>query len=206
MTITTLREAEAIAGVLGEPSKMPGYSYGLPAKRCKTGATLVEVKGSVCSGCYALKGNYRFPSMQTGLERRFQSITHPLWVAALIFMIQYRSAKHFRWHDSGDIQSLDHLEKIADVAEQLPKVRFWLPTREKAIVAAFLRKHMAWPSNLIVRLSGTMIDGPAPIGFPHTSTVVTSGSTCPAPRQGNACGPCRRCWNPRVANVAYAKH
>jgi DNA topoisomerase-2 len=35
---------------------MPGFSYNLPATKCITGAKLVKIPGSVCSGCYALKG------------------------------------------------------------------------------------------------------------------------------------------------------
>jgi hypothetical protein len=204
--IRVLREAEAIAGTLGEPSKMPGFSYGIPARHCKVGGALVNVPGSVCSKCYALKGNYKFPSMQRGLEARFASLKHPLWVEAMVFMIRYRKAKHFRWHDSGDLQDLYHLEKIADVAAQLPDCKFWLPTREKAIIHAFQRKHGEFPKNLVVRVSGTMIDGPAPIGFRNTSTVVSDNASCPAHDQGNACGSCRRCWDRRIKNVSYLKH
>ena len=51
---------EIIGGSLSKPSKMPGWSIGLPAKECKTGAKLQQVKGSVCFDCYALKGCYVF--------------------------------------------------------------------------------------------------------------------------------------------------
>ena len=54
-------EALKIVGGLSKPSKMPGWAYGLPAAECKTGSKLAQVPGSVCSGCYALKGCYVFP-------------------------------------------------------------------------------------------------------------------------------------------------
>ena len=44
-----------IGGSLSKPSKMPGWSIGLPAKECKTGGKLQKVPGSVCYDCYALK-------------------------------------------------------------------------------------------------------------------------------------------------------
>ena len=201
-----MKQAESIAGTLGRPSKMPGHAYGLPAKRCQVGSVLHRIDNTVCSKCYALKGNYRFDNIQEGLERRWRSLTDPRWVEALTFMIRHRQCEYFRWHDSGDIQSLDHLEKIADVAVRCSTTRFWIPTREKDYVTAFLRKHGAFPKNLMVRVSGAMIDGPAPVGFPHTSTVVTSGATCPAHLQGNQCGPCRACWDPRRKNISYKKH
>ena len=57
-------EAWTIVGGLSKPSKMPGWSIGLPAKECKTGAKLRKVKDSVCYDCYALKGCYVFKVVQ----------------------------------------------------------------------------------------------------------------------------------------------
>lgn len=195
-----------IVGGLSRPSKMPGYAYGLPAKECKTGAKLVGIPGSVCAGCYALKGNYRFGNVQNAQYRRLEALKHPRWTEAMIHLLHALDTRWFRWHDSGDIQSPSHLEKIVAVAQACPHIQFWLPTREKIFVYTHLKKHGAFPGNLVVRLSGTMVDGPAPAGFPNTSTVVTSGASCPAPSQGGECGTCRACWNPEVKNVSYRKH
>ena len=54
-----VREAVKITGSMTRTNKMPGLSYSLPAWECQVGAKLRAVKGSVCSGCYALKGNYK---------------------------------------------------------------------------------------------------------------------------------------------------
>jgi hypothetical protein len=75
----------------------------------------------------------------------------------------------FRWHDSGDVQDLDHLKKIFEVCELTPTVQHWMPTRE-AWVKPYLKN---CPKNLIVRLSMTMIDQPAAGTWGNTSTVVT---------------------------------
>ena len=104
------KEAEKIVGGLSKPSKMPGPAYNLPASACITGQKLVKVPGSVCAGCYALKGRYRFNNVQAALQRRLQAIESPEWVEAMIVLI--KPHKWFRWHDSGDIQSLKHLENI----------------------------------------------------------------------------------------------
>jgi hypothetical protein len=108
----------------------------------------------------------------------------------------------FRWHDSGDVQDLKHLAKIFKVARLTPNIKHWLPTRE-----AWIQKyqHRA-PSNLVIRFSIPMIDQEASGNWKNTSTVVTSGATCPAPKQGNACLSCRACWDPSVKNVAYGVH
>lgn len=200
------KEAWDLVGGLSNPSKMPGYAYGLPAKECKVGGALVNIKGSVCHGCYAFRGNYRFKNVQDAQYRRLESLKDPRWTEAMIALLHHLDTRWFRWHDSGDLQSPSHLEKIVAVAQAHPQISFWMPTREKVFVYSHLKKHGAFPENLVVRLSATMIDGPAPVGFPHTSTVVTSDHTCPAPEQGNECGTCRACWNPEVQNVAYRKH
>ena len=62
------------------------------------------------------------------------------------------------------------------------------------------------PSNLIIRLSGHMVDGKNATWWPWTSSVSTQGKTCPAKDQGNQCGSCRSCWNREVPNVTYPKH
>ena len=104
------KEAKEITGGLSAPSKMPGAAYNLPAQGCITGAKLQAVEGSVCAGCYSLKGRYNFPNVKAALQRRLKSLDHPQWVEAMTTLVKKK--KHFRWHDSGDIQSVVHLKKI----------------------------------------------------------------------------------------------
>ena len=196
------KDALNIIGSLSKPSKMPGYAYGLPAKECKTGGKLQQVKGSTCYNCYALKGCYVFKSVQEAQYKRLRSIRHPHWVRAMASVISSKKSKYFRWHDSGDVQDLRHLAKIFKVCKLTPDVNHWMPTREAWIKPYRTRA----PKNLVIRYSTTMIDQEAPESWPNTSTVVTTGRTCPAPDQGNACGECRACWDPSVKNVAYGKH
>ena len=195
-------EALKLVGGLARPSKMPGWAYGLPAAECKTGSKLQKIKGSTCSNCYALKGCYVFKVVQAAQYRRLESIKNPGWVSAMAFLINSKKSKYFRWHDSGDVQDLEHLNKIFKVCELTPGVKHWLPTRE-----AWTQEHVARaPKNLVVRFSMPMIDQ-APAGaWPNTSTVVTTAATCPAPKQDNACGDCRACWDPKVKNIAYGEH
>ena len=188
-----LAHALEIIGNFSAPSKMPCQSWSIPAKRCKTGMKLRDVVGSICSKCYALKGRYPFPNVQAALERRFQSLFNPLWVDAMVAAIQLsESSGFFRWHDSGDVQDVAHLEKIASVAKRLPNIQFWLPTREYGFVAEFLKKHGSFPSNLTVRLSALMLDGAPPVGIAKrfgltTSGVSKEGFTCPSSTQGGKC-------------------
>jgi hypothetical protein len=197
-------ELKQITGGLSKPSKMPGFSYNLPATKCITGAKLVKIPGSVCSGCYALKGRYRFPNVKDAMQRRLDSINHPLWIKAMATSILETKTGFFRWHDSGDLQSLEHLKKIFEVCNLTPGIQHWLPTREASIISCIQANEV--PKNLIIRLSAHKVDGKASTFWPWTSTVVTSEKTCPAAEQGNKCLDCRACWDRTIPNVAYGKH
>ena len=196
------KEAWALVGGLSKPSKMPGWSIGIPAKECKTGGKLVNVKGSVCEGCYALKGCYVFAVVQKAQYKRLEAIQHPDWVEAMATLINSKKPDVFRWHDSGDVQDVDHLEKIFKVCELTPEKRHWMPTRE-----AWIKDHMhKAPANLVVRFSSPMVDQGPVKSWPNTSTVSTKSRTCPAPDNDNECGSCRACWDPLVKNIEYGKH
>ena len=197
------KEARLITGGLSKPSKMPGPAYNLPATACITGAKLVKVPGTVCYGCYALKGRYRFRNVRLALARRLESLDHPQWVTAMILLI--KGEPWFRWHDSGDLQSAWHLKQIFEVCEATPETMHWLPTRE----AKFLPlNHDSIPKNLIIRMSSHRINQAPVKSWPWTSEVSDQKErkTCPAPDQGNSCRDCRACWDRKVSNIVYAKH
>ena len=181
------KELEKIVGGLSKPSKMPGPAYNLPASKCITGSKLVKIPGSVCHGCYALKGRYRFPNVQAALERRLKAIESPQWVDAMIQLIK------------------PHLQNIFRICRKTPGTKHWLPTREAQILKRVSVNEV--PRNLVIRFSSHMIDQ-GPVSFwPWTSTVTTDGNhSCPAAKQENKCLDCRQCWDRTVKNVSYGKH
>ena len=195
-------EAWTLVGGLSKPGKMPGWSIGIPAKECKTGAKLQKVPGSVCFDCYAMKGCYVFKVVQDAQYRRLKAIYTAPWVQAMAHLINSKKPDVFRWHDSGDVQDLEHLNKIYEVCRLTPSKRHWMPTRE-----AWVKDHLnRAPSNLVIRFSAPMVDQAAPASWPNTSTVVTAQATCPAPHQGNQCKDCRNCWNKEIKNISYGQH
>ena len=197
------KEANILTGGLSKPSKMPGYAYNIPATRCKVGAKLVKVPGSVCHGCYALKGRYRFRNVKEALERRYQAtMNNPNWIHGMVYLIQVSKKKEFRWHDSGDVQDLEHLQKIYKVCELTPGKRHWLPTRE-----AWIKDHLEdKPDNLVIRFSAPMVNQRAPESWPNSSEVVSEGGNCPSSKQGNQCLDCRACWDPSIKTIQYKAH
>ena len=263
MNINTLKQANNIAGSLGNPSKMPGMSYGLPAAKakfvpdiclerdwqvpskygCTIGQILSKVKGSTCNICYAdERANYGYPSVQIAQTKRVVGVHKPEWVDAMVYLLEKTYDKifevsltdqidfffcnehrepnanemkelefianlecaYFRWHDSGDLLGIWHLDKIYDVAERTPYLKHWLPTRETSIV---LKNNRSVPDNLLIRHSAHMINGPLPKRVKHMSGVTTNGDyTCHAPDNANECGDCRKCWSEEVELVVYPNH
>ena len=49
---------------------MPCESISLDARQCKTGSKLAKIPGSVCNGCYALKGFYNMPSVKNKMAEK----------------------------------------------------------------------------------------------------------------------------------------
>jgi hypothetical protein len=212
----TKAAAQAIAGGCTQTSKMPCESYSLPTAACKTGAKLAQIEGSICSECYANKGFYKMYAKQIlpAQQIRLESIKNEAWVPAMIKLIG--KASHFRWHDSGDLQSLEHLEKIAAIAQAMPDTLFWLPTREYGIVKTFAAAQ-AIPKNLIIRLSAMYFDKPVTVpkslqGLENVlianvhKNAAPRGFVCNAPANAGKCGDCRACWSLDVPAVTYHAH
>ena len=232
LVFKTKAAAAKQVGGLSNPKKMPCKSYGIPAKHCKVGSRLRPVKNSACSKCYAHKGMYGFPNVQAAQQKRFETLEDlPSWTNAMIKLIS--GSAYFRWHDSGDIQSLEHLLAIVKVCKATPDTLHWIPTREAAICSNYMREHGEYPKNLLVRVSATMIDGAPSSVFDHTSTIHKNspaiGSICNAyktQKDGSTlspteiatakankvkldlgyCGGCRACWDTDVENVSYPLH
>jgi hypothetical protein len=209
--ITQTQLLDAVGG-FSAPSKMPCHGYSIPAARCKTGRKMRKVANSICAICYALKGRYSFPNVQNALERRYKTIRGKTWVRDMIAAIgAVERSGFFRWHDSGDLQSVAHFAKICVIARLTPNVRHWLPTREYSFVRQYLEKGNTIPANLTVRFSALMVNGPAPETLAKRCGVQVSGAcasafSCPSSRQGNVCGSCRACWSKETFNITYKTH
>lgn len=212
LTGELLKAWNAVGG-LSQPSKMPCFSYSIPANKCIIGGKLRNVEGSVCHKCYAFKGFYNYPNAKNALEKRYLSLNDPQWVSNMTLVIgSLEHTGYFRWHDSGDLQSIEHFDKICQIARNLPNIKFWLPTREYTIVGDYVKNKKSIPENLTVRFSAYMVDGSLPIALAKKLNVVSSGVTtndkftCPASKQDNFCLTCRKCWDKNVQTVIYQKH
>jgi hypothetical protein len=199
-----------LVGGLSHTTKMPGSSYGLPTANCKIGAALAKIKGTVCNKCYAKRGFYLTfaNAVVPAQQRRLASLDNPQWVEAMVKVLDTES--WFRWFDSGDLQSVQMLRSIVEVARRTPNVKHWLATREIGMVKAFLKEDSV-PDNLVIRLSATWPDVPVrPIAGVQSANVHKHlppvGHECMAPQQHGKCDKCRACWDKNVQTVSYHEH
>lgn len=210
----TYRDAMILIGGLSSPSKMPGYSWSISAFECQTGEKLHAIKGSVCHGCYARKGTYMYPVVKNALNRRLVALDNPRFVEAFVLVLKLTYSRmrkvenRFRWHDSGDLQNVNHLRMICEIARQCPELVFWLPTKEPQYVAEYMKVSKV-PDNLTIRVSNPMIGvkfKKRPMGLPFSTVNVEEGMfRCVAPSQGGKCLDCRACWD-KTVDTNYHKH
>tara|TARA_R110000803_G_scaffold39087_4_gene84276 strand:- start:3753 stop:4415 length:663 start_codon:yes stop_codon:yes gene_type:complete len=218
-----LREAKEISGNISvSNSKMPGPSYAITADMCKAGSKLVDVVGSVCNKCYALRLEKFRSNVKKAWTSNYLKTMKALdqlfdgspYVEAMVYQIEKavkKTVPYMRWWDSGDLQSPEHLGLVSIIAGRTPDVTHYLPTKERKFVQEFVSSN-ALSSNLVVRVSSPMVDQP-PLPVPpgvQTSTVHKKseafGFACPARDQGNKCGECRACWDKTIPNISYPFH
>jgi hypothetical protein len=115
---------------------------------------------------------------------------------------------YMRVHDSGDLFSPEYTRAWIRICACLSWVRFWFPTRSWQAPWLDVIQELAALPNVAVRPSAVHFDDDPPQvdGLAAGTTAKAFGYTCPAPRQNNACGDCRRCWTAKSLPVSYHAH
>ena len=204
MQIKTKKQANQIVGNIGKKNnKMPCMSYGLSVKNCNPACKIP---------CYAKKAFYRMPSVSKAHANREASLSNPQWVGAMVFLL--KGQEFFRWHDSGDIQNLAHLDKILHVVRLTPNCRHWLPTKAIKIIKQ-RSATIGSLENLIVRISSFKVNAKPLLVFALNGRFKTArtinkdcfdkeiGFTCPADKQDGQCLDCRACWDKKELCINY---
>jgi hypothetical protein len=197
----------------------PGISWGIPSSYCRTGRKLAEDERSVCANCSVHGvGHYAYPGTKAANERRYKALMESPTFSAdfleVLTALHANGLEYFRLHDTGDFQSVEHVDMVTGWARSLPGLNIWVPTKEARLVATRARI-ASYPDNLTMRLSAPLTDGaPLELGLP-TSTVhkykAPFGYACPAENQEGRCNgaavggiDCRACWEPdEYPNISY---
>jgi hypothetical protein len=214
-----IKKLLALVGNLSKPSKMPCHSYSLSALTCPMRRIFGHITGSVCSRCYGCRGNYLYSSPKQAMANREAALLQSQdWAKNMVNAITATEMSgYFRWHDSGELLSVEHLEKIVAIAKATPDIKHWLPTRNLVVLSRYFRAGGKIPKNLTVRISATFVDKPLTggrgFGLPRSFVgskkgiaelaKQTKAKVCTAPDTFGQCGQCRDCWgkNPIIYHL-----
>jgi hypothetical protein len=195
--------------MLSNTSKLGVKSISLDAKKCKTGSKLAKKSGTVCNGCYALKGCYVFPVVKDAMARRLEFFNSPNFIPIMVWLLQSQKKNFFRWFDSGDVQDVFMALNILEVCRLTPNIKHWIPSKEYKIWRQAL-KIQKLPDNVVLRMSSPNIDQEPLKEFQNTSTVHKNkkafGLECIAYKQDGKCLDCKACYNPKIKNISYPLH
>ena len=195
--------------MLSNTSKLGVKSISLDAKKCKTGSKLAKKSGTVCNGCYALKGCYVFPVVKDAMARRLEFFNSKNFIPIMVWLLQSQKKKFFRWFDSGDVQDVFMALNILEVCRLTPNIKHWIPSKEYKIWRQAL-KIQKLPDNVVLRMSSPNIDQEPLKEFQNTSTVHENkkafGLECIAYKQDGKCLDCKACYDPKIKNISYPKH
>ena len=195
--------------MLSNTSKLGVKSISLDANKCKTGGKLAKKKGTVCNGCYALKGCYVFPVVKNEMARRLEFFNSKNFIPIMVWLLQSQKKNYFRWFDSGDIQNVFMGLNILEICKQTPNIKHWIPSKEYKMWREILKIEKL-PKNVCLRISSPNIDQAPLEGFNNTSTVHENkkafGLECIAYKQDGKCLECKACYNSKIKNISYPKH
>jgi hypothetical protein len=104
-------------------------NFSLPAYKSKKGKTICPFAKDCIKYCYAQKGNYTFPSVRKGLNRRYELTKTNEFIPMMNATITLERPTHVRIHDSGDFYSIDYLNKWLQIANDNKDVIFYAYTK-----------------------------------------------------------------------------
>lgn len=167
--------------------------------------------------CYAMKGRFRFKNVRDNLVNNYRCyLENPYTYFAEIKnainngMISY---SYFRWHASGDFVDKRYLERVVQIAKELPLTSFLAFTKQFEFVNEYIQNGNSIPSNLHIVFSawGDDFQVPNPYQFPiayvrfkdkENKSIPSTAIEC----SGN-CTSCLRCWKiKRGESVVFNIH
>ena len=131
-------------------NNMRVMNFSLPAYKTITGKTVCPFAKDCIKYCYAQKGNYKYPSVIKGLNKRYELSKTADFVPMMNATILLERPTHIRIHDSGDFYSIKYLQKWVDIATQNKDVIFYAYTKS---IKFFKDNKVKKPTNLKIIFS-----------------------------------------------------
>ena len=127
--------------------------------------------------------------------------------------------RYFRFHTSGELESVEQLKLYCDICNDNPDIIFYIYTKAFDILQAWIEKFVKFPINLVVNLSqwNDNLDGLSSrllnqcnvFAYDDGETDLSHMTHCPAvDRKGHetgiTCAQCRRCMKRGSKTAVYA--
>jgi hypothetical protein len=125
-------------------------NFSLPAYKTINGKTVCPFAKDCIKYCYAQKGNYRFPSVKKGLNKRYELTKTAEFVPMMNATLLLERPTHVRIHDSGDFYSVAYLKKWIQIAKDNKDVIFYAYTKS---IKFFIDYQINLPKNLKIIFS-----------------------------------------------------
>ena len=136
-------------------NNMRVMNFSLPAYKTQTGKTVCPFAKDCVKYCYAQKGNYKYPSVIKGLNKRYELSKTKDFVPMMNATIVLERPTHVRIHDSGDFYSIKYLNKWVEIAKENTNVIFYAYTKS----IKFFKGDIDKPKNLkIISSEGSKTD------------------------------------------------
>jgi hypothetical protein len=104
-------------------------NFSLPAYKTASGKTVCPFAKDCIKYCYAQRGNYKYPAVIKGLNKRYELSKTADFVPMMNATILLERPTHVRIHDSGDFYSIKYLLKWVDIANANKDVIFYAYTK-----------------------------------------------------------------------------
>lgn len=168
-------------------------------------------------GCYALKGNWRFPNVKNSLANNLQEFLdnkdkffNEIIDSLNNGVVCYR---FFRWFASGDIVNMDFLNGMIKTAKKCKQTKFLCFTKKFELVNEYLNNNKL-PSNLKIVFSAWdktfKVDNPHNLPITYVS-FKDSSKNADIPEMAipctGKCETCRACWSLKKGqSVVFNEH
>jgi hypothetical protein len=91
------------------------------------------VCGRICPGCYAIKEQKRYPTVEPARQARYEATLQPDFVMRMKKELRAKKKlpKHFRIHSSGEFYSQQYINSWIKIAKEFPEITFFTYTKRK---------------------------------------------------------------------------
>lgn len=161
-----------------------------PITTCRVGAPCAN------DGCYALKAWRMYSSVRNALTHNLTLWRESPQVFAedIVAWLHLHQPEMFRWHVSGDVPDADYFRMIVTMAQDFPKTKFLLFTKQYELVAHQLAT-LACPVNLRIVLSKwPKLSFENPHDLPVAYLAEDSETPLAAFPCAGKCDICAMCW------------